>query len=86
MPVTLDGSSIPVQRVIRRYFDYLKTTSPTTFKLASGSELATMAKAMAISILEEMANLNEPSTTTGAITLDMTTESTLEPIPYDKDV
>ena len=86
MTTILSGGDPIVQRTIRRAYQILKTEDPSLYEQLKGTKMSIMLKAMSIAILEDLVNYNHSPGTLGAINLDNTTTSTLDPIPYDPDV
>ena len=83
---TFTGTDINIQRKVRRAWNYLETTAPNSFKAVPGTFLADLLKAIMIAIDEDTEDLLAADTMTGDIVVDVTTESLLNPVPYDKEI
>lgn len=81
---TFEGSDNNIQRKVRRAYDYLKTRHPIAFKLFPGGFLASFLKAIFIATDEDYTDFVESDG--HAIEIDTTTESELEPVPFDEDI
>jgi hypothetical protein len=89
--IEFSGSDKNIQRKVRRAFEYLKSQNSLIFKLMPDALTATLLKAIFIAIDEDLANYNTIKnppigTIQGALEINTTTESSLDGIPYDKEV
>lgn len=83
---TYTGTDANIQRKVRRAWNYLETTAPNSFKAVPGTFLVDLLKAIMIAIDEDTEDLLSADTITGDISVDITTASTLNPVPYDKEI
>lgn len=90
MTYTFNGSNNNIQRKVRRAFDHLKNNPNKQLVPISDSYLVEILKSIFIAIDEDLANYNHlynalPSDPDGAILIDTSTVSTLDPAPFDMD-
>lgn len=82
------GGQPHIQRVVRRAYSIIKSSDSVFTKLFPGGFLNVFLKAITIAIFEELANYNTLKNNMipdGLIEFEVTTESTLDPMPYDNE-
>ncbi len=83
--ISFGGTDENIQRKIRRAYDYMQSEDPESFAILKNG-MATFLKGIFIALDEDLTNLATVDTGTGAIQIDTTTVSELNPVPYDEEV